>query len=90
MAWELSNLDRFHAATPQLCVSPVSCTHVLSSRVLCLAPPAVDLLEGLLVGVYIRDALVALLFAYVALLLLLLSLFLGVRAPSLSLGGSMF
>jgi hypothetical protein len=87
MAWELSNLDRFHAATPQLCVS---CTHVLSSRVLCLAPPAVDLLEGLLVGVYIRDALVALLFAYVALLLLLLSLFLGVRAPSLSLGGSMF
>ena len=31
--------------------------HVLSSCVLCLAPPAVNLLEALMVGVCVRDGL---------------------------------
>jgi len=62
--------------------------HVLSSCVLCLAPPAVDLLEALDRCVCTRRA--CCLFAHVALLLLPLSLFLGVRAPSLSLGGFRF
>ena len=57
--------------------------HVLSSCVLCLAPPPVDLLVALETGSLM------LLFAYIALLLLVLpfSFFLGVGAPSLSLAG---
>jgi len=50
-----------------------------------LAPRAVDLLEALDRCVYETGSL--LLFAYIALLLLLLSFFLGVGAPSLSLAG---
>ena len=65
--------------------------HVLSFCVLCLqAPPAVNLLEALVVGVCVCDGLLLLLFAYVALLLLPLRFFLGVGAPSLSLAGLMF
>ena len=46
-AWELSDLDHSHAATPQR-ESVSRALHVLSSCVhLCLAPPAVDLLEAL-------------------------------------------
>jgi len=59
--------------------------HVFGSCVLCLAPPAVDLLEALCRCVCTRRA-CCFLFAHVALLLLPLSLFLGVRAPSLSHG----
>ncbi len=57
--------------------------HVLNSCVLCLAPPPVDLLVALETGSLM------LLFAYIALLLLVLpfSFFLGVGAPSLSLAG---
>ena len=57
--------------------------HVLSSCVLCLAPPPVELLVALETGSLM------LLFAYIALLLLVLpfSFFLGVGAPSLSLAG---
>ena len=60
--------------------------HVLSSCVLCLAPPPVDLLVALETGSLM------LLFAYIALLLLVLpfSFFLGVGAPSLSLVGFIF
>ena len=61
--------------------------HVLSSCVLCLAPPAVDLLEAL--GRCVYETGLLLLFAYIALLLLPLSFFLGVGAPSLSLAGFM-
>ena len=84
-AWDLSGLDHSHAATPQR----VTRAHVLWSCVLCfcLAPPAVDLLEALDRCVYETGSL--LLFAYIALLLLLLSFFLGVGAPSLSLAGFM-
>ena len=63
--------------------------HVLSSCILCLAPPAVDLLEALDRCVCTRRA-CCFLFAYIAALLLLpLSFVLGVGAPSLSLVGFM-
>ena len=75
-AWELSDLDHSHAATPQR-VTRASCAQLLRSD---LAPPAVDLLEALGRCVCTRRA--CCLFAHVALLLLPLSLFLGVRAPS--------
>ena len=42
-AWELSDLDHSHAATPQR-VTRASCAQLLRSD---LAPPAVDLLEAL-------------------------------------------
>ena len=47
-AWELSDLDHSHAATPQR-VTRASCAQLLRSDfcLLCLAPPAVDLLEAL-------------------------------------------
>ena len=61
--------------------------HVLSSCVLCLAPPAVDLLEALGRCACTRRA--CPMFAYIALLLLPLSVFVGVGAPSLSLAGFM-
>ena len=43
-AWELSDLDHSHAAIPQR-VTCASCAQLLRS--MCLAPPAVDLLEAL-------------------------------------------
>ena len=43
--WRWQHRDKSHAATPQRCVSRA--LHVLSSCVLCLAPPAVDVLEAL-------------------------------------------
>jgi len=145
-AWELSDLDHSHAATPQR-VTRASCAQLLRS--MCLAPPAVDLLEAIGRCVCMRRAYcfslmrishfccfrwaassglarrrfpslassswskrfdvahchshgslllrrlvctsqACCLFAHVALLLLPLSLFLGVRAPSLSLCGFRF
>ena len=63
--------------------------HVLSSCVLCLAPPAVELLEALDWCVCTRRQTgLLLLFAYIALLLLPLSF--GVGAPSLFLVGFIF
>ena len=65
--------------------------HVLSSCVLCLAPPAVDMLiEALGRCVRVYETGLLLLFAYIALLLLPLSFFLRVGSPSLALGGCMF
>jgi len=65
--------------------------HVLSSCVLCLAPPAVDLLKALDRCVCTRRACCfCLVFVYIALLLLPLSFVLGVGAPSLSLVGFNF
>ena len=83
-AWELSDLDHSHAATPQR-VTRALCAQLLRSDCgdFCarsLAPPAVDLLEALDRCVCTRRA--CCLFAHVALLPLPLSLFLGVRAPS--------
>ena len=63
--------------------------HVFGSCVLCLAPPAVDLLEALGRCVCMRRA-CCFFFVYIALLLLPLSFVLGVGAPSLSLGGFSF
>ena len=63
--------------------------HVLSFCVLCLAPPAVDLLKALGRCVCTRGLLL-LLSANIALLMLPLSFFLGVGASSLSLAGLMF
>ena len=82
-AWELSDFDHSHAATPQR-VTRASCAQLLRSD---LAPPAVDLLEALGRCVYEAGLLLVLLFAYIALLLLPLSFVLGVGAPSLSLVG---
>jgi len=66
--------------------------HVLSSCVLCLAPPAVDLLEALCRCVYETGLLVAAsVCVYITRLILLpLSFVLGVGAPSLSFAGFVF
>ena len=88
-AWELSGLDHSHAATPQH-VMRASCAQLLRSILgaACLS----DLVcLKLLVGVCVRDRLAASVCVYYsAILLLTLSFFLGVGAPSLSLAGYMF
>ena len=56
--------------------------HVLSSYVLCLAPPAVDLLEALGRCVHVYETGLLIMFAYITLLLLPLSFVLRVGAPS--------
>ncbi len=85
----LSSLS--HGDPSALRVTRVSCAlHVLSSCVLCLAPPAVDLLEALGQCVCTRRACCfCLRMPHFRLLLLPLSIFLGVGAPSLFLGGFM-
>jgi len=85
-AWELSDLDHSHAATPQR-VTRASCAQLLRSD---LAPPAVDLLEALGRCVRTRRACCFCFCVYIALLLLPLSFVLGVGAPSLSLVGFIF
>merc|ERR1711967_171397 len=82
-AWELSDLDHPHAATPQR-VTRASCAQLLRSD---LAPPAVDLLEALGRCVRTRRACCFCFCVYIALLLLPLSFVLGVGAPSLALVG---
>ena len=85
----LSSLS--HGDPSALRVTRVSCAlHVLSSCVLCLAPPAVDFLEALGWCVCTRPACCSCLrMSHFRLPLVLLSIFLGVGAPSLSLGGFM-
>ena len=76
-AWELSDLDHSHAATPQR-VKCVSCAQLLRSD---LAPPAVDLLEALDRCVCTRRVCCfCLRISQIALLLLLLSFPRGWRA----------
>ena len=91
-AWEWSRLDHSDAATPQR-VTRAPCAQLLRSVLgrWCRLPLICLRLE-LLVGVClcVRDGLAASVCVYVALLLLPLSFFLGVGAPSLSLAGFMF
>ena len=85
-AWELSDLDHSHAATPQR-VTRASCDAqlLLLRSDFCAWRRLLLICWKLLIGV-VNETGLLLLFAYIALLLLPLSLFIGVRAPSLSHG----
>jgi len=88
-AWELSDLDHSHAATPQR-VTRASCAQLLLLRSdFCAWRRLLLICWKLLIGVVYETGLL-LLFAYIALLLLPLSFVLGVGAPSLSLVGFIF
>jgi len=97
MAWELSDLDHSHAATPQrvtrasflMCSAPGS--WLLRSD-LCAWRRLLLICWKLLIGVCVRDGLAASVCVYrtSVLLLLPLSFVLGVGAPSLSLVGFIF
>jgi len=84
-AWELSDLDHSHAATPQR-VTRASCVRLLRS----VLGAACRWFAWSSWSVCVYETGLLLLFAYIALLLLPLSFFLGVGAPSLSLAGFMF
>jgi len=89
-AWELSDLDHSHAATPQR-VTPASCAQLLLLRSdFCAWRRLLLICWKLLIGVCVRDGLAASVCVYIALLLLPLSFVLGVGAPSLSLVGFIF
>jgi hypothetical protein len=89
-AWELSDLDHSHAATPQR-VTRASCAQLLLLRSdFCAWRRLLLICWKLLIGVCVYETGLLLLFAYIALLLLPLSFVLGVGAPSLSLVGFIF
>ena len=83
-AWELSDLDHSHAATPQR-VTRASCAQLLLRSDFYAWRRLLLICWQLLIGVRVCETGLLILFAYIALLLLPLSFVLGVGAPSLSL-----